>query len=528
MKKREIKLLALVLPLLLISCSIFAQDGFISAKNFAETQGISYQWFPIQKMIVMRKGLRSVKLTVNKTTAIVDNREVVLPAAPVIKDGQIMVPAAAVIRAFQGELQSAPVNKPPANALINDPPPVIPPRVSPEPPRSNLNQPAPIKPPSNLISPEDQADAILVALRHSVREDHTRVVLEFNDNVSYKTEMSGDNFRLIISGCRNLVPTRRTNPVGRDIEKLDINSGPNRSGLILTFKCKQTNRQPEIETIANPFRMIISFFSDTAPPVATASPTIAQKPENSDNNKAFEQKSEVKKVPQEVAPEINIEIPLESLSNEAFKGRTIVIDPGHGGADTGFEVPGRMPEKAINLSVAKFLKSKLESVGFNAILLRNADVEVPQSQRLSIANRNGADLFIGIHVGGSNDKYKAGVACVVYGKSGTEVPENDAGLSEGAVYKEWLENTRFDLASFLARRVNERLKTQLKVESRGIKQLPMLPLKYLLNPAILVEVGMLSEPTEGKNLLSSKYHEAIASCITNGVVDFFNGIVIKP
>jgi N-acetylmuramoyl-L-alanine amidase len=67
------------------------------------------------------------------------------------------------------------------------------------------------------------------------------------------------------------------------------------------------------------------------------------------------------------------------------------------------------------------------------------------------------------------------------------------------------------------------------VESRGVKQLPLLPLKFIVNPAVLVEVGMLSEKTEGKNLLSKNYHQAIGACIANGIVDFFNGIVInKP
>jgi len=115
------RVLILLSAILLVASSAFAQDGFISARNFAETQGISYQWFPIQKMLVMRKGLKSVKLTVNETTASVDDKMVNLPAAPVIRDGQIMVPAAAIVRLFQGDLEL----QSPTSENLNTAPPVI-------------------------------------------------------------------------------------------------------------------------------------------------------------------------------------------------------------------------------------------------------------------------------------------------------------------------------------------------------------------------------------------------------------------
>lgn len=510
------RIFALTFMLAIISSLGLAQDGFISAKNFAETQGISYQWFPIQKMLVMRKGLKSVKLTVDQTTAVVDNREATLPAAPIIKDGQIMVPAAAIIRLFQGDLQisQVPAVSPPTTRNLNTAPPVV------KPIPDQLVTPPPAEP---VIAAQD-SEAVLVALRHSTREDHTRVVLEFNGTVTYSSEIKDNNYKLMIQGCRNLVPTRRTNPVGRDIKKLDINSGPNRSGLILNFQLGKSSRQPEIETVANPFRMIVSLYSDPETDAASATPVLAPT-----TVKVEEKQPEpVKIVEQEQAPEINIEVPLEKLANEAFKGRTIVIDAGHGGSDMGFVYPGRIPEKAICLSIARFLQESLQQVGLTAVNIRSADVEMSQSQRTSIANRHGADLIISLHVGAANSPDKTGVSCIVYSKSGTSVNDDNEILTEGAVYKEWLEGTRFDLASFLARRINERLKSQLKVESRGVKQLPISQLKFLLNPAVLVEVGMLSCQTEGKNLLSSNYHKAVAAAITNGVVDFFNGIVIKP
>jgi N-acetylmuramoyl-L-alanine amidase len=509
----------IIVLLLLTQFSAFAQSGFISAKNFAEAQGIAYQWFPIQKMLVMRKGLRTLKLRVNDKVALVDNKKIILPAAPIIEDGQIMVPATAIVNVFQANFNpdaAAYKNEPAATPEnLNTAPPAV------KPPTAPVTTPVP--PSQTPATQNQQSEAVLVALRHSVREDHTRVVLEFNRQVNYSPELKNDVYRLTISGCRNLVPTRRTNPVGRDIAKLDINSGPNRKGLILAFKVKQSKTLPTIETVANPFRMIISFYAPAAE--TKPEPQTTEKPEIQ-NDKPQEAKSTA--IPKEEAPEINIEIPLETLVNESFKNRLVVIDPGHGGSDKGFEFPGRIPEKEINLSVALLLEQKLKEAGLKSVLLRNDDTDLSQAQRTSIANKHGGDIFISIHTGGSRDTDKSGVACVIYSKSGTVVSESDSILAHGAIYKNWLESARFDLAAFLARRINERLKTQLQADSRGVKQLPLLPVKFILNPAVVVEVGMLSEQTEGKNLLSKGYHDALAACIANGVIDFFNGIVIKP
>ena len=67
----------------------------------------------------------------------------------------------------------------------------------------------------------------------------------------------------------------------------------------------------------------------------------------------------------------------------------------------------------------------------------------------------------------------------------------------------------------------------LKIESRGVRELPLQPLKFIMIPAVVVEAGMLSDATEGKNLISDNYRKAVAQSITNAVVDFFNGIVIN-
>jgi len=531
----------MLVALLLTSAPADAQDGYINARSFAESQGIAHQWFPIQKILVMRKGLKSVKLKLDDTTAIVDEKEVKIPAPPRIQDGQIMVPAAALARIFQGATSALPVAPPkilPPQPQVPPPPPppqtppgMVPiaqtpaqPPIRPEPQAPKITQ---NEPPA--ISVEESTESVLLALRHSVREDHTRVVLEFTSPITYRTDFKDGVFRLTIVGCRNLIPTKRTNPAGRDVTRLDINSGSDRKGLVLNFTLPQKEKAPTIETVASPFRMIVSL---PTPPdllqVATATAQIATPTVQPPPVKAATESVQAPEPPKaEVAPEINIEVEAAKLSDQSFSGRTIVIDPGHGGSDSGFVSAGRPEEKEINLLVAQHLKNRLETIGFKTVLTRTSDIDMPHAQRVSFANRNGGDLYISIHTGGANDPSKAGIACYYFSPAGYHVNSNAQGAAPDAAFTEWARNTRFDLALFLARKVNERMVQHMRVESRGVKAMPMLPLKFIMNPAVMIEVGMLSEKTEGKNLISDKYRQALANSIANAVVDFFNGIVIK-
>lgn len=374
-------------------------------------------------------------------------------------------------------------------------------------------------------------DTMLIALRHSLRDDHTRVVLEFNNRISYNTEFRDGKFIVRITGCRNMVPTNRSNPEGRDISRLDINSGPNRSGLILTFHLKQNKSVPLVETISDPFRMIISVpmgeleahsvMNDT-PPQKQENSSVPAQPINAVKEVKVEKEEKI-----ELPPEINIVVEPAVLEKKEFTGRSIVIDVGHGGNDVGVTVSGKPSEKNINLSVAVKLKIALEKLGFKAVLNRTSDIELTQANRIKFGNKDGGDLYISIHTGGSKDGTKHGIACYYFDPTGLYSNKRAQGAGYDSVFEEWVKVTRFDLAEFLAGKINERLTTHLNVASRGVIGLPLKPLRFIINPAVLIEVGMLTDPIDGKNLLSEKYHKAIAESIANAVVDFFNGIVAR-
>ncbi|HOY65843.1 MAG TPA: N-acetylmuramoyl-L-alanine amidase [Candidatus Ozemobacteraceae bacterium] len=544
--------------------------GFISVREFAESQGIAYQWFPMQKTLVLSRGGRSMHLTVGRTESVVDDQPLVLPSAPILQGGQLMAPARSIINVFgsQAAQKPAAAAKPPsvtitspaeeedeeelgpdtpaaeeeepASPVLVSPPQVIPPPVSPPAAQTAANE-----------TPEEEDASTLVTVRHSVRDDQTRVVLEFDGPMSYATEKVGKGtVKLRINGCKNIIPTKRSNPAGRDLKNVSFHSGPDRKGLVVNFDLVEGGEAPTIETVANPYRMVLTFraagvsAATASAPVklAAASATAPLKPAPAQATMtaaipAATPAATPEKPPaatpeppsREPAKNLRIDVPLETLSRSAFSGRAIIIDPGHGGSDAGVTLNGLAPEKQITMAIATHLRKVLRQMGFSAYLLRAQDATLSPAERQAAANKSGGDLLVSLHVGGAGDESIEGVACYSFDTNGAAF-ENDAGsrIPPQNTFGEWAQTTRFDLARFLSMKIRDRMVKHLSTRDRGVRPLPLLPLRFMIYPAVLVEVGMLSNPTEGPKLSNAGYQEAAARSIANGIVDFFNGIKLNP
>ncbi len=553
----------------------FAQEGerskgYINAREFAESQGIAYQWFPMQKTLVLTRGGRTMRLTVGRNDALVNEQPFALPSPPLLENGQVIVPARSIINAFASQqVSQKPLLTKPPQVKIESPEetteeeteelgPDTPADEEPEPAPAPA-QPAAPKAPAVLTEEptvEEEKVATLVTVRHSIREDHTRVVLEFDGPMSFTTENLGKGkLKLRINGCRNIIPTKRSNPAGRDLKSVTFHAGPDRKGLVVNFDAVAGEAPPVIETVANPHRIVLSFkaspdvvasatlklaaASDTAevkpkpasetaavpssaPGQAAAAPAKPQEP-------AKTEKPEAEPPAREPAKNVKIDVPLEPLTRTVFTGRAIIIDPGHGGSDTGVTANGLSPEKEITLSIAAKLRQVLRQAGFNAYVLRSQDTTMSPTDRLAAANKAGGDLVVSLHVGGSSDESIEGAACFSYDSAGiTFEGESGGRISPHNVYGDWSKSTRFDLARFLSGKIRDRLVRHLSARDRGVRPLPLLPLRFMVYPAVLVEVGMLSNPTEGPKLSTSAYQEAAARSIANGIVDFFNSIKLNP
>jgi N-acetylmuramoyl-L-alanine amidase len=212
--------------------------------------------------------------------------------------------------------------------------------------------------------------------------------------------------------------------------------------------------------------------------------------------------------------------------------RKIVVDPGHGGKDTGTSTPGGLAEKEVTLDIGLRLRSLLEQAAFEVVLTRDKDEAVPLRQRTALANAQGADLFVSIHLNWIDGGQMRGMETYYLGP--TEDPvllqlaarENrDSGYSL-ADFRKLLDHIylsmRRDESRRLAESVQRTLVTTLRrkhpaLVNRGVKTAPFAVLVSTEMPAILAEVACLSHPAEAHLLATPQYRQDIAQALLQGI-----------
>jgi N-acetylmuramoyl-L-alanine amidase len=228
--------------------------------------------------------------------------------------------------------------------------------------------------------------------------------------------------------------------------------------------------------------------------------------------------------------------------------KTIVIDPGHGGSDSGAIGPNGIMEKDINLAIAKQLTGLLSrKPGLNVILTRTEDIFISLQERTAIANRNSADLFISIHANGAFRRGASGVETYFLSfEASDDDARRVAAFENGIVGLEDYDTERQDIkddlktilwdmaqteilneSSQLAELIQEKLSRVVKGEPRGIKQAPFMVLFGATMPAILIEVGFITNPEEERRLASRSTQEDIASAVFEGINSFEGVLMTK-
>lgn len=222
----------------------------------------------------------------------------------------------------------------------------------------------------------------------------------------------------------------------------------------------------------------------------------------------------------------------------------IVIDAGHGGHDPGTHGK-HSKEKDIALKIAlklgKTLKSKSSDI--TVIYTREKDVFIPLHERIGLANKKNADLFISIHCNYVGNPKVCGTETFVMGLHKAEENlnvakrENSSVLLEseyethyegydpnspiGHILLSMIQNVFLDNSIKVASQIEDELISRKKTKSRGVKQAGFVVLKQATMPSILVETGFLSNPKEEKYLLSESGQKEMANGISNGVLKYF-------
>jgi len=219
--------------------------------------------------------------------------------------------------------------------------------------------------------------------------------------------------------------------------------------------------------------------------------------------------------------------------------RTVVIDPGHGGLETGAKGKFGNLEKDITLAISLKLKALIEKdMGFEVVLTRDRDVDVSNENRSAIANNHKAGLFISIHANGSVQRKAAGSETFFLSLNATDEetrrlaylennsselqsridPSSDDDLM--MILWDMAQNAYIKESSRLAELVQGELDAMLGTRNRGIKQAPFKILTGVACPAILVEAAFISNPDEEQKLASDEFQSKVAEAIYRGLGRF--------
>ena len=213
--------------------------------------------------------------------------------------------------------------------------------------------------------------------------------------------------------------------------------------------------------------------------------------------------------------------------------RTIVLDPGHGGDDSGATGAKGTLEKDVTLALARRIKGALEArLGARILLTRDADAAVPLDARASLANNNKADLFVSIHASGSVRRSAAGAAVFYAGverytadgqrlveSTGTLMPVFGGGTREIDIVPWDSAQLHYVAQSAVAAQLFEAtLRQAVPMNLRALQQAPLRVLGGANMPAVLVEVGYLTNADQEAQLRSGDFQGRLVQAIAEGIV----------
>jgi len=208
---------------------------------------------------------------------------------------------------------------------------------------------------------------------------------------------------------------------------------------------------------------------------------------------------------------------VEAPATVAKIGRTIVLDPGHGGVDSGTHGAKNQFEKDYTLDWALRTERLLTNAGWRVFLTRRSDVDVRLAERIGVADRVNADLFVSLHFNSTfPDPRPSGIE--TYCLTPTGAPST---LSRGYAddsHSVFANNT-FDAANTqFAYRIHRELLSSTHAVDNGIKRARFMSvLRYQSRPAVLVEGGFLSNVAEMDKIRSSKHRESLAQALAQAL-----------
>jgi N-acetylmuramoyl-L-alanine amidase len=392
-------------------------------------------------------------------------------------------------------------------------------------------------------------------IRHWNADNSTRVVVDLEDRVEYQAHRIGNPERIYFDLHKAaLSPTLAGKTL--EIQRGFLNTirvAQNQAGVVRVVLEVDKVQDYSVFLIDNPPRLVVDVYGPkpqperieraaAPPPVKSeAVPGPAEKPAEPSAEKkeeatvlaaAKERSGPPPAPPTPAQPNKNGQ---HSLTRAlGLKISRIVIDPGHGGHDTGTIGPTGLMEKDLALDLAlrlsKMIREQLP--GTEVILTREDDTFVPLESRTAIANQAKADLFLSIHANASRDRQARGVETYYLSFASSdeamEVAARENALSQSSIHelqdiiKKIARNEKIEESRELALELQQALAGRLQRVSRynkdrGVKKAPFVVLIGANMPSVLSEVSFLSNPTDELMMKKPEHRDRIAEGLFNGV-----------
>jgi N-acetylmuramoyl-L-alanine amidase len=212
--------------------------------------------------------------------------------------------------------------------------------------------------------------------------------------------------------------------------------------------------------------------------------------------------------------------------------RTVAIDPGHGGDDVGARGEGGAVEKDLTLAVARRVKSVVEArMGVRVLITREDDRSIPLNERIALANNNKADVFMSLHANASAMPTASGATIYVAGFDDTgqgqttlkpeRVPVFGGGSRDiELVLWDFAQIRHIEQSAELARIFEETLRERGTIDVRGVERAPFRVLESANMPAVLIEMGFLTNPAQEKLLSGAAFQTAFAQSVLDAIIRF--------
>ncbi len=203
----------------------------------------------------------------------------------------------------------------------------------------------------------------------------------------------------------------------------------------------------------------------------------------------------------------------------AGTSHVVIIDPAHGGTDRGGKLSRNLYEKDITLIVAKALKKNLSKTkNVKIYLTRSTDKKLSISERIKIARRSKADLFVSLHINAGFGKSSSGYEVYFPGFGKTLARKGDS----NEILNDMVRNKYLNDSVRFAQIVMKNIEKVFPRQGRGLRNAPVPVLEGLTIPAVVIELGFATNIKDRKKLLSRKIQQSIATALSKSIKEYFS------